>query len=25
VKAVTYHLMDIREENGFMLQVILDT
>lgn len=25
VKAVTYHLMDIIEENGFMLQVILDT
>lgn len=25
VKAVTYHLMDIKEENGFKLQVILDT
>jgi len=25
VKAVTYHLMDIKEENGFILRVILDT
>ncbi len=25
VKAVTYHLMDVKEENGFMVQVILDT
>ncbi len=25
VKAVTYHLMDVEEENGFMVQVILDT
>jgi SHS2 domain-containing protein len=25
VKAVTFHLMDIKEENGFKLQVILDT
>ncbi|HEY0196117.1 MAG TPA: archease [Methanobacterium sp.] len=25
VKAVTYHLMDIKEENGFTLQFILDT
>jgi SHS2 domain-containing protein len=24
VKAVTYHLMDIKEENGYILQVILD-
>lgn len=25
VKAATYHLMDIKEEDGFVLQVILDT
>jgi SHS2 domain-containing protein len=25
VKAVTYHLMDIKEENGLMVRVILDT
>jgi SHS2 domain-containing protein len=25
VKAATYHLMDIKEENGYMVQVILDT
>jgi SHS2 domain-containing protein len=25
VKAATYHLMDIKEENGYILQVILDT
>lgn len=25
VKAVTYHLMDIKEENGYTVQVILDT
>ena len=25
VKAVTFHLMEIRKENGFMVQVILDT
>jgi SHS2 domain-containing protein len=25
VKAVTFHLMEIREENGCMVQVILDT
>jgi len=25
VKAVTFHLMEIRNENGFMVQVILDT
>lgn len=25
VKAVTYHLMDIKEENGFKIRVILDT
>ncbi len=25
VKAVTYHLMDIKEEEGYMVQVILDT
>jgi SHS2 domain-containing protein len=25
VKAATYHLMDIKEENGYMLQIILDT
>ena len=25
VKAVTYHLMKIKEENGYMVQVILDT
>lgn len=25
VKAVTYHLMDIKEENGYVAQVILDT
>jgi SHS2 domain-containing protein len=25
VKAVTYHLMDIKEENGFIFRVILDT
>ena len=25
VKAVTYHLMDINEENGFTVRVILDT
>lgn len=25
VKAVTYHLMGIKEENGFMVRVILDT
>ncbi|HTX61871.1 MAG TPA: archease [Methanobacterium sp.] len=24
VKAVTYHLMDVKEENGFTLRVILD-
>lgn len=24
VKAVTYHLMDIKNENGYMVQVILD-
>lgn len=25
IKAVTYHLMDIKEEDGFKVQVILDT
>lgn len=25
VKAVTYHMMDIKEEDGFILRVILDT
>jgi SHS2 domain-containing protein len=25
VKAVTFHLMEIKKENGFMVQVILDT
>ncbi len=25
VKAATYHLMDIKKENGYMVQVILDT
>ncbi len=25
VKAVTFHLMEIKNENGFMVQVILDT
>ena len=24
VKAVTYHLMDVKKENGYMVQVILD-